>query len=84
MRVEAAKYIKLPSTKDGTSVPDVAILEKKDGNADHGKEIFKKPLARTMPAILMSRDGFILPGKDLIFFTRLMAILILFIMVPLA
>jgi putative membrane-bound dehydrogenase-like protein len=41
MRVEAAKYIKLPSTKDGTSVPDVAVLEKKTGNVLHGKEIFK-------------------------------------------
>jgi putative membrane-bound dehydrogenase-like protein len=41
MREEAAKYIKLPATKDGTSVPDVAVLEKKSGDVNHGKEIFK-------------------------------------------
>ncbi|HEX5172464.1 MAG TPA: PVC-type heme-binding CxxCH protein [Cyclobacteriaceae bacterium] len=41
MREEAAKYIKLPSSKDGTTLPDVAVLESKNGSAEHGKEIFK-------------------------------------------
>ena len=40
MREEAAKYIKLPSSKDGNSLPDVSVLESKIGNINHGKEIF--------------------------------------------
>ena len=41
MREEAAKYISLPTSKDGNSLPDVAVLESKKGSADHGKDIFK-------------------------------------------
>lgn len=41
MREEAAKYIGRPSGKDGTTLPDVAVLEGKSGSIDHGKEIFK-------------------------------------------
>lgn len=40
MREEAAKYIGRPSSKDGSSLPDVAVLESKSGNIEHGKEIF--------------------------------------------
>lgn len=40
IRVEAAKYIDLPSVSDGGPLPDIAVLEKKRGDAVHGKEIF--------------------------------------------
>lgn len=41
VRVEAAKYIDLPSVSGGGPLPDIAVLEKKQGDAVHGKEIFQ-------------------------------------------
>lgn len=41
IRVEAAKYIDLPSVSGGEPLPDIAVLEKKRGDALHGKAIFE-------------------------------------------
>lgn len=41
IRAEAAKYVPLPTTKGGTSLPDIAELELKKGNASNGKDVFK-------------------------------------------
>lgn len=41
MREEAAKYIPLPTTKGGTSLPDIGELVSKKGDAIKGKEVFK-------------------------------------------
>ncbi len=41
MRAEAAKYVPLPSTKGGTSLPDINELASKKGDAIKGKEVFK-------------------------------------------
>jgi putative heme-binding domain-containing protein len=54
MREEAAKYIGRPSSKDGNSLPDVAVLEGKTGSIDHGKEIFK---VQCSTCHLVNNDG---------------------------
>lgn len=41
VRMEAARYIDLPSGKDGTSLPDVSVLERKRGDKIRGKEVFR-------------------------------------------
>jgi putative membrane-bound dehydrogenase-like protein len=40
IRDEAAQYIRLPAGKNGNSLPDVAILERKEGDVAHGHEVF--------------------------------------------
>jgi putative membrane-bound dehydrogenase-like protein len=41
VRMEAAKYLDLPVVKDGSTLPDVAVLERRKGDAVHGREIFR-------------------------------------------
>jgi putative membrane-bound dehydrogenase-like protein len=41
LREEAAKYLKLPGSKEGASLPTVAVLVEKSGDAEKGKEVFK-------------------------------------------
>ncbi|HEY9045539.1 MAG TPA: PVC-type heme-binding CxxCH protein [Ohtaekwangia sp.] len=41
LREEAAKYLKLPGSKEGTSLPTVSILVEKRGDVLRGKEVFK-------------------------------------------
>lgn len=40
VRTEAMQYVGLPAVSDGSALPDIAELERKQGNAPHGKEIF--------------------------------------------
>jgi putative membrane-bound dehydrogenase-like protein len=41
LREEAAKYIKLPPSKNGGALPAISVLTDKSGDAGKGKEIFK-------------------------------------------
>jgi putative heme-binding domain-containing protein len=41
LREEAAKYLRLPGSKEGTSLPTVSVLVDKTGDAAKGKEVFK-------------------------------------------
>ena len=41
VREEGAKYIKLPGSKEGGSLPSISVLVDSKGNADKGKEVFK-------------------------------------------
>jgi putative membrane-bound dehydrogenase-like protein len=41
IREDGAKYLKLPSNKEGTSLPPISELVAKEGNASKGKEVFK-------------------------------------------
>ncbi|MBL0742053.1 PVC-type heme-binding CxxCH protein [Chryseolinea lacunae] len=41
LREEAAKYIKLPGSKEGTALPAVSVLVDKHGDAAKGQEVFK-------------------------------------------
>jgi putative heme-binding domain-containing protein len=41
LREEAAKYLRLPGSKEGASLPTVSVLVDKQGNAVTGKQVFK-------------------------------------------
>lgn len=41
LRDEAAKYLRLPGSKEGTSLPTVSVLVDKQGNVEQGKKVFK-------------------------------------------
>jgi putative membrane-bound dehydrogenase-like protein len=41
LRDEAAKYLRLPGSKEGTSLPTVSVLVGKTGDAMKGKDVFK-------------------------------------------
>lgn len=41
LRDEAAKYLTLPGSKEGTSLPAVSVLMEKKGNIAQGREVFK-------------------------------------------
>jgi putative membrane-bound dehydrogenase-like protein len=41
LRDEAGKYLKLPGSKEGISLPTVSVLVDKQGNVEQGKKVFK-------------------------------------------
>jgi putative heme-binding domain-containing protein len=41
IREDGAKYLKLPGSKEGTSLPSISVLVDKEGKASHGKEVFE-------------------------------------------
>jgi putative membrane-bound dehydrogenase-like protein len=41
IREDGAKYLKLPGSKEGSALPAVSVLAKKDGDIASGKEVFK-------------------------------------------
>jgi putative heme-binding domain-containing protein len=41
LREESAKYLRLPGSKEGTSLPTVSVLVGKTGDAVKGKDVFK-------------------------------------------
>jgi putative membrane-bound dehydrogenase-like protein len=45
LRDEVAKYLKLPTTSDGKSLPTISMLIDKNGNAQKGKPVFQQHCA---------------------------------------
>lgn len=41
IREDGAKYLNLPGSKEGKSLPSISVLTEKDGDAAKGKEVFK-------------------------------------------
>lgn len=41
VREEGAKYIKLPDSKEGATLPSISVLVESKGNANNGKQVFK-------------------------------------------